>query len=430
MFVAPEPEPVHIESLLEAGLEGPDSLRTELGALSDSDTRALITELEVLARRVGALQVAVLDDIEGRGLHRDDGQPSAKVMVRHLGRLSAGEAAGREKARRLLGRLEQVAEAYSAGLVGTEQVRLLGRIYANRRVAAHMAEYEGWFLEQAQRLEYVEFEEAVRAWERLMDQDGAHRASERAHRQRDFTMIQDHFSLGWEIRGGFGSLDGAANHEIFEHYLRAQRQADWETARAIHGDDATVDDLPRSEAQRRADALSQIFADAASTPPDSNTPRFVHNIKWDHHTFEKMLRSLDDQNRQPLDLDAMCETINGTPIAPTEAILNALVAEFRRVIVDSAGTVIDLGTARRFTGSARLAAQLAATRCRWIGCLVHTSQCEIDHTLAHSHGGSTNPDNGEPLCGWHNRQKQKGFTVWRDPDGQWHTYRPNGTEIT
>ncbi|MEZ5246498.1 MAG: hypothetical protein R2707_15460 [Acidimicrobiales bacterium] len=41
----------------------------------------------------------------------------------------------------------------------------------------------------------------------------------------------------------------------------------------------------------------------------------------------------------------------------------------------------------------------------------------------------TRPHNGGPFCGRHNRHKQKGFAVWRDPSGVWHTYRPDGSEI-
>jgi hypothetical protein len=25
--------------------------------------------------------------------------------------------------------------------------------------------------------------------------------------------------------------------------------------------------------------------------------------------------------------------------------------------------------------------------------------------------------------------KNKGYRTWRDPDGLWHTYRPDGTEL-
>ena len=68
---------------------------SELSARSDNEIVGLVTELEMLSRRVGALSLAVMDEIEGRGLHHDDGHVSPKGMVRHLGRLSPGEAAGR-----------------------------------------------------------------------------------------------------------------------------------------------------------------------------------------------------------------------------------------------------------------------------------------------------------------------------------------------
>ena len=402
----------------------------ELSERNDSEIIDLVAELEVLGRQVAALQLAVMDQIDDRRLYADDGHASAKVMVRHLGRLSAGEAAGREKARKALHMLAAVKEAYAEGSIGTDQVRLLAKVHANRRVAHQMAERDAVFVRDAQRLGYLEFELGVRHWERLTDQDGAEPTVERCHERRDFTLIQDHFGLGWEIRGGCGSLSGAAMDEILQHYVQAEYEADWEKARAEHGNEATVDDLPRTAAQRRSDALWQIFQDAASTPPGSGAPRFVHNIVWDAESFEQMVRELDNRRRQPLDIDThRCSTIDGVALAPTEAIMNSLVNEIRRVVVDAAGTVIDLGHARAFTGSARVAAQLQATKCSWTGCVVRTSRCEIDHTHPHGQGGRTNPGNGAPLCGRHNRWKQKGFKVWRDPTGTWHTYRPDGTEI-
>ena len=54
---------------------------------------------------------------------------------------------------------------------------------------------------------------------------------------------------------------------------------------------------------------------------------------------------------------------------------------------------------------------------------------DIDHTHDHAKGGRTHPGNGGPFCGRHNRLKQKGFAVWRDPAGEWHVARPDGTEI-
>lgn len=40
------------------------------------------------------------------------------------------------------------------------------------------------------------------------------------------------------------------------------------------------------------------------------------------------------------------------------------------------------------------------------------------------------PTNGAPACRPHNRARQRGYRVMRDDDGHWHTYRPDGTEIT
>ena len=56
--------------------------------------------------------------------------------------------------------------------------------------------------------------------------------------------------------------------------------------------------------------------------------------------------------------------------------------------------------------------------------------CEADHTIDHRHGGPTDIANAGPRCRPHNRLENHGDTVWLDPDGSWHTDRPDGTEIT
>ena len=107
----------------------------------------------------------------------------------------------------------------------------------------------------------------------------------------------------------------------------------------------------------------------------------------------------------------------------------AVVGHVRRVVYDSASTTIDLGRASRlFTGLSRLAVWLQGTRCIWPGC--GHRHCQIDHSTAWNDEGTTNPANGSPLCGWHNRWKTRGYRTWRDPNGIWHTHRPDGTEIT
>ncbi len=409
-----------LDELAAAGCEPSD----------DRDAITLVRELEEIGRRAAAAQLDVLDAIDRRSLHRADGHATPKSMLRHVAELSPGEAAARDKTMRMRRDLPAVAEALDTGRLGADHAKLLGRVHANPRVRDAMADAQEWFLEQAVAGSYRDFELAVRRWERLTDQDGPEPANERTHRNRDARLVQDHFELSWNLAARYAAMQGASMREIFDHYIDAELRADWEKARAEHGADACFADLPRTDAQRRADALWQIFMDAAAAEPGAVPPGFVHNVVWDAATFEEMVARIDGAEPQPLDPDThRCETIDGVPLEPTEAAACAMVSAVRRVLVDAAGTVIDQGRARSFTGGARHAVKLASTTCVWPGCHVPTSRCEADHLIEHSRRGRTDPGNGAPLCGRHNRWKQKGFAVRRSPDGEWHTYRADGTEV-
>ena len=118
--------------------------------------------------------------------------------------------------------------------------------------------------------------------------------------------------LSWDLMGRFAAGQGAAMAEILDHYVDAEFEADWEKARADKGDAATAADLPRTVQQRRADALWQIFQDAAAAEHGAVPPGFCHNIVWSPETFEEMLRRIDGEDPEPLDPDThRCETVDG-----------------------------------------------------------------------------------------------------------------------
>ncbi|MGH9135896.1 MAG: HNH endonuclease signature motif containing protein, partial [Acidimicrobiales bacterium] len=186
--------------------------------------------------------------------------------------------------------------------------------------------------------------------------------------------------------------------------------------------------------QRRFDALHAIFLAAASREPGSRAPEPVVNIVVDQATFEAALaamaagRPFDDATPRGDPTGYRCETIDGVPVDPCDAVTAALIGQVRRVVYGARSCVIDLGTSSRlFRGSARLAVWLQGTRCIWPGCGLR--YCEIDHSQPWNGHGHTNPANGTPLCGRHNRWKTRGYQTARDADGRWHTYRPDGTEI-
>jgi hypothetical protein len=327
--------------------------------------------------------------------------------------------------------LPNVRSEFQAGRVGSDQIRLLGKVHANPRVRGEMPANEAWFLRKQKQHSFADFEDVTRRWVELIDKNGPAPKAQIQHENRNVSLHQD-FDGSWSLKGSFGSMQGAQINEIFGHYMEAELLDDWEKAKAEHGDDAIYDDLPRTPQQRRADAFWQLNQDAASSPHGATPPGYVHNIIWDADTFEEMANRLlePDHEPQPIDVDTFqCTTLDGIQLNPVEAIVSAIQSRIRRCLVDARGVIIDLGEARFFTGNARHAVKLNSTCCVWAGCDVPTSRCEADHIHDHSKRGRTNSGNGAPLCGRHNRWKQKGFHVYRDPSGTWHTRRPDGTLI-
>ncbi len=222
--------------------------------------------------------------------------------------------------------------------------------------------------------------------------------------------------------------------ELLDRYEDAEFAADWAEAREAHGPEARVEHLRRTPAQRRADALFEIFRRAGAAA-DGRSPEPLVNIVIDQGTFEEELRRATGAHvdTDPSDIDGRrCQTLGGTQVQPSDVVAAALIGHVRRVVVDGAGTVIDLGRKRRlFTGSSRDAALLqgflrsrAGLGCLWPGC---DGPCNhVDHRQAAGRGGPTDVANSDPYCGAHNRIKERGFRPVRGADGTWTIHRPDG----
>lgn len=135
---------------------------------------------------------------------------------------------------------------------------------------------------------------------------------------------------------------------------------------------------------------------------------------------------------RPDDLRRWCsQTTDGRYVPPEDIALEALFGRVRTVITDERGVVLHMGHSKRlFVGALREAIILSATRCTHPGCLAPASQCQADHLEAHSQGGVTDVGNGGPRCWPHNWWRfVTGATSTLDPNGYWHTFRSDGTEI-
>ena len=434
------------------------------------DAYTLVAELEACGRRLRAAQIALLGRVQQRGLHRADGHASAKVLVRHSANLSDAEATRRAKSAAALRDLPAVAAGLASGEVGACQVDRIARTHANPRVRAELVGIDADLAVIAAQLPYREFDRILTDWERLTDTDGAAQKSERAHANRDFRI---HTNLDGTRRfdGGCGSLQGAEIADIFDHYLHTEFEADWAEARHRLGPAATAADLCRTDAQRRMDAATAIFRDAADhhAQQPGNT-HIVTNIVLDHTTLQRELARLTGTNPGPdprtttwiqhlanqhhpntptsaagadgggdkarPDSDLIgfrSSTIDGTPIDTREATHAALTHHIRRVILGADNVALDMSRKTRlFTGPRQLAAQLQTTTCYWPGCNTPTSHCQTDHLQPWNNNdapGRTDQTNAAPLCGKHNRYRNHGHTTHRNPNGTWHITRPDGTTI-
>ncbi len=400
-----------------------------LRPVDDADAVGLIKELEQIRRRTEHAAAGLLNQIEIYDFHTGDGYASPKAMVRHHAQLSNAEIMDRHRRAKLCVDLPEIDAAAKSGEVPVDNINQLGRAYANPRIKHEVMDQETWLVGEACELRPPAFRDKLRDWVELHDQDGPEPEADRQHKNRSYRLTQN-FNNSFTGDHNHGSMQGAAMQEILSHYEDAEFRVDWEQAKLIHGDDTALCHLERTPQQRRADALFQIYQDAAANPDGAVPVNFVHNLVWTQETFEYFQALYYGAEPDPMHPDDYrCETINGVRVNPIEAVASAIISKVRRAVVDAKGTIIDLGEARNYRGSARLAVQLSSTECVWPSCHTPTTRCETDHMQEHSKRGRTNPGNGAPLCGKHNRWKQKGFTVHKDPQGQWHTHRPDGTEI-
>ena len=86
-------------------------------------------------------------------------------------------------------------------------------------------------------------------------------------------------------------------------------------------------------------------------------------------------------------------------------------ADVERIVFDSPSRVIDVGVRQRFfTGALRRAIEVRDRHCQDpSGCFVPAEECEGDHKVRFADGGLTTQENGQCLCPFHNRRKER----WR-----------------
>ncbi len=334
-------------------------------------------------------------------------------------------------------------------------MRVLAAVVANPRLKGVLGVGEGHLVSRAGDCDFDEFVQKVAEWVALADEDGAHDGHERADRDRKAhaSIVGDRFYL--DAAGGV--VQGKMLKEVLEAFAQAEWFADWEAGVLEHGEEMYPGLMARTDQQRRFDALIAVFVTAATGMQPGPASRSVGDTDSQPGTDSEPGTDSRPDTEPETDIGAEPNAGPEPESGPAPAgrvsgrssgagcgvVVNLMVGyeyfmyhlrkalgHVRRVVLDSNGVVLDMGRRQRlFTGPLRDAVMMTSRWCIWPGCARPAAHCEADHLLPWGHEGPTKSGNGGPACGYHNRWKSTGHQTWHDPQGHWHHYRPDGTEI-
>lgn len=431
--------------------------------MTDAEITDALRANELAARSAAAERAALIAVAEHRGIDRITHRSSAGWLRSEL---DCGDGTiGRDRTlARLLDAHPTIGNALAAGRFSTDHALQIARISQNPRIANLLGTIVDVLVDLAEHRSYDEFRGDIDALIEQLDTDGAFADLADAVESRNARVVDLNGEVVVEASGG-DPIQAAQLVAVFEAFVEAEYRRDLAQRRAEHPDDPEQWPLPRTAGQRRFDALVAMVAAAAASPEGRALPEPTVAIVIDDHSAHEVLTHagitlpsgdmVDDQpiiadpdTGEQLDaamnglaealvddpeafLERRCETSTGSKIHPMIALRALLTGHVRRVVVDSEGHVIDYGTKQRlFTGPARQAALLLASRCVYPGCRLPARMCQVDHNEPWSTGGPTDQTNAVPLCGVHNRIKHRdGLTIVHDDHGRPYAQRPDGTII-
>ena len=318
-----------------------------------------------------------------------DGAKTASAWIASHCRVPRGAARRRVRLARSLRHLPECAEAWRAGAIGVDQAQAIASA-RRHRTEASMARDEGMLVDQATQMGFEDFYRALSYWKQLADPDGADAADEDRKNARN-VFLEASFTGMWLGQMTLDPISGTVvagelnrlEHDLFE--------ADCAEAKERLGRTARIDELARTSAQRRADALVEMATRSRTAPADGIRPAPLFSVFVGYETLHGRI----------------CELENGTVLAPSALSPWMDSAYFERAIFTLANRVDVSVRARLFTGGTRRAIELRDRMCTHPDCYEPAESCQVDHIETYASGGLTTQENGRLLCGFHNRLRNQ-----------------------
>ncbi|MGY1741964.1 MULTISPECIES: DUF222 domain-containing protein [unclassified Blastococcus] len=384
-----------------------DSSDEALHALSDGELLAEVAALVALRNRVEARLTAAVQVADGRLACEHDGLKTMQAWLRTHTGLKKEAAAALVHRGRALALLPATAAAFSSGAIGVEHVTAIAAITTGKHLA--MAAEQGIDLTEVDQAlatiaagqSFQTLAEAVQQYLTRLDPDGP---EPEPITQRSLRMIT-HPDSTVTLYAELDAVGGEKVKAVIEPMAATSRCA---------GDE-------RTPAQLRGDVLVQ-WADntlAAGAVPIQRTRRPGIAAVLD----------LDDLVDPAIGKTA-AELGFGATISAARARWLACDSTVARIVMGPNGEPIHRGREVRIVPAPlRQLLDLRDRGCVFAGCDAPHWWCEAHHRIHWAFGGKTDPDNLGLLCERHHGKVHHGYRIERDPDGRWHTYRPDGTEI-
>ncbi|WP_433117002.1 DUF222 domain-containing protein [Micromonospora sp. CA-246542] len=371
-------------------------------ALPDDELLAALEASHALAQRLATIQLALVRELDGRGLAVAQGASSTAVWLRERLRLSGRSARQLvQLAATIDAAPPTVRTALLDGSLTVEQGKVVAETIADLPVEAGP--------EVADKAT-----ELLLAWADRFDPTTLSRLGER---------VLAHVAPDLADEAELAALDRAAERaearrhvtlsEPKDGQVRLTGNLDTETASLLR---EAIDPLcapagehdDRSPGQRRADALGEICRLALRTGhlPDNggDRPQLVVTMALDALVNEVGAGTLD----------------TGVRLTPGAVRRLACDAAVLPAVLNGNSQILDVGRQRRlFTGPLRRALVLRDGGCAFPGCDRPSRWCDGHHVRHWADGGTTTLGNAVLLCGHHHRLLHQGdWAVRIASDGQ------------
>ena len=430
---AAEPVEPRLTALVTAAEEALAAAR-ELGSdgLDGLDDEALGGAIAGLARveaRSAQLRLSLTGEADRRQVAEQTAETGTDAWVARLTGSTREQAAGGLRLARLLGeKYEATREAFAAGRLGFDQVRVIVNAAEQapaEATAGQVAQAEQWLVDRAtgagtrtgRALDAKRLRQTARRMFTPVDPDRATRheaillgRETRTAEAETFLTLHDNGDGSYSGRFRIPELHGHLLTKAL-HRLTAPRRLSHDRAgRPVVDVAAPGGDWGTSTCETWGGAWCELIEHLPTRELAANGCEILVRINLDALLTGLGTAGLD----------------TGIAITAREARRLACNAGLVPAVLDGDSMPLDLGRTRRLhSRSQRRALALLHDTCAIAGCQRPFAWCEIHHPhLSWGHGGATDLHNGLPLCGHHHRRAHDPtFNLRHRPDGEWTFHR-------